>query len=233
MMPDFLPADGKIDLTERLLLERVVRRGTEALDGHGIRLTVRNDFSALKAINRTLVEKGLWYPLIPPFDSDVSEIDESNAVWIEGTDRSGRTVTIHAARHFDWTGALMAAVIGAAYHGKTASKHTCTASSALARRITGHVALCGSLWFDPAYRGKGLSKIIPRLTRAYARSTWDIDWPFAIVKPESVSSGLWRSYGWTQADGYVNLDDPAFGDLMVVCLPPDDMAEDFRTHAAA
>lgn len=48
--------------------------------------------------------------------------------------------------------------------------------------ISGRVGYGGGYWLHPDYRGRGLSRLLPRMNRALGLRHFDVDWAFGLTK---------------------------------------------------
>jgi hypothetical protein len=66
--------------------------------------------------------------------------------------------------------------------------------------ISGRVAFSGGGWYRPDYRGKGLGRIIPRISRAYACTHWDTDFTISMMDMAVVKGGFADRTGYTNVE---------------------------------
>jgi hypothetical protein len=175
----------------------------------GVRLRVRTDFESLRAVN--LANRDSWAELIPTFDPTHSDLGLGPAVWVEGVDERGDTVSTHATRLFRWhdtTLADEARSLRLFYKNPAphlaAGDHVCIPDSA-GSRITGDTACIGALWVKPAYRRVGLTKITSRVVKAYALAHWEATICWGFCDPAHFMSGVARAFGQVDADDGVTL----------------------------
>ena len=134
---------------------------------------------------------------------DVDGAGPRAAFAILGENSQGEVVATQAARFFDWSGTSLKSEVESLrmMYGSASPPVGATAevSSDVAGAITGRVAYSGSTWFRPDYRGRELSGILPRISRALALSTWNTDTTISFMDWRIVKKGVAASYG------YVNL----------------------------
>jgi hypothetical protein len=177
------------------LLAQFVLAGDQAARGRGVRLRLRYDFSELLYLNRQRVADGTWYPLMPMFNPEYSELLPENSYWISGEDDHGEIVTTHAGRvHFWPDTTLEQEANGMLYGGRQGQ--SCQVTAPDAKMITGVVVYGGSAWVRPDFRRQRLSQLLPRIGRAYALARWPIDWGISIVAPALVDKGVAAGYGY-------------------------------------
>ncbi|NIA68698.1 hypothetical protein HBA54_08850 [Pelagibius litoralis] len=177
------------------LLERFFAAAETAADDLGILLTIEQDFDALLAFNQTQRES--WYPLTPMYDPRLNRLTPENSFWISGRDSRGDIVATQCARFYDWRGTDFKAEFESlrlAY----AEPATCAAPSAA--QVTGPVVFSGAGWYRPDYRGKGLSSLLPRISRALALTRWDTDFTYSFIEPKLVEKGIAARYGYTNIE---------------------------------
>jgi hypothetical protein len=178
----------------RRLLARFILAGDRAARKMGLHLRVRTDFDALLWLNRRETERGHWYPLVDMINPERVSLTPENAFWVSGENRDGEIVVTWGARIFDWRGTSLAEQAVAMFYGEDRGQ-ACVVTAEAAARITG-VTVCGvASWVRPDYRRQHLSRLIPRIGKAYACARWPIDWSFCYVTRKHVEQGLAASYG--------------------------------------
>ncbi len=185
-------------LTEFLLsVERVAK-------SHGLTLTLEHDFEELLALNRQHTDT--WYPLTPMYDPRINRLGPDNAFWIAGRDHNGEILATQCARVFDWRHTNFEAEFRSlrlAYEDPDASafpeEHGLSTAPS-GRLISGMVCYSGAAWYRPDMRGRGLSRFLPRLSRALAYSLWQTDYTISLVEPRLVEKGLVERYGYSNVE---------------------------------
>lgn len=200
-LPNTVPADDPrqtdavtVDYGPTPLLARFVLGADKAAWANGVRLRVRNDFSALARVNRTYSERGLWYRLIDSFDPDCADLTPENAFWISGENEDGEVVASWAARIYNWPDTNLAEQARAVWYGRDLGQ-PCVVTAEAATRISGVVSFAGASWVRPDYRGRHLSHLLPRVGKCYACSRWPLDWASGYIGRANVEKGLAHSYG--------------------------------------
>jgi GNAT superfamily N-acetyltransferase len=184
------------------LIARFLIAANREMRARGISLRLKRNLDELIAFNQRNQEH--WYRLAPLFDPAFNEIREDEAYWIAGYDRSGDIVVVHAARFFDWTGTdLGVEFAGLRLWYKEPERwrrpgEICTITGPAAAIVTGRCAYLGSMWFRPDFRGRGLSRLLPRINRAIALAQWGIDFNFSFIEPFVVTTGLIEQYGFSR-----------------------------------
>jgi hypothetical protein len=175
----------------------------------GVRLRLRGDFARLRAVNHQ--NRDSWAELFPIFDPSKSDIAAGSAIWIEGVDDRGETISTHAARFFRWRDTTLldeAQSLRLFYRDpaprKAAGDYAILPDSP-GRGISGDTAAIGALWVKPAYRSAGLIKITARLCKAYACLHWQAALCWAFCDPAHFESGVARAFGPIEAEDGASL----------------------------
>jgi GNAT superfamily N-acetyltransferase len=215
----------------RDLLARFVIEGDKAARDLGIRLRLRHDFQNFVTLNEFEVERGNWYPLVDIFQPSHGGMSPENAYWISGETDDGEIVVTQAGRVYFWSETTLADEARSMFYGGRRDTGPCIVKAPAARLITGVVFFGGAVWVRPDYRGLGLSKLMPRLGRAYAAARWPIDWGISLVKPALVDRGVARGYGYKHESRSLFFPGHQLGDLEVVLvyLSRDEAYDDLAT----
>lgn len=164
----------------------------------GIRLSLENDFHALKTIGATADK----LPLTPNFDPDVIDIGPANGFWMKGIDVTGDVVFTQAARMYDCntkTLAILHEKLEAFYASPEQSAEqgeTCVCEAPATHSITGNVCYHGEIWLDPRFRKRGLTESLPRLMLALILMRWAPDYVFGMAQPGICKKGVGARYGY-------------------------------------
>jgi hypothetical protein len=175
----------------------------------GVRLRLMTDFEKLRAVNRE--NRDSWPELFPIFDPTKSDLAADSAIWIEGLNDRGETISTHAARFFRWRGTtLLDEARSLRLFYKDPTPHAAAGDYAVLPDspgvgISGATACIGALWVKPAYRSAGLIKITARLCKAYACRNWDAAVCWAFCDPAHFASGVARAFGPVEAEEGVAL----------------------------
>jgi hypothetical protein len=176
------------------LLARFMLEGDKMARRVGLHLRLRHDFDELLFTNRKEAARGHWYPLVDAFNPECTELNPENAFWISGEDDSGEIVVTWAARIYSWIGTNLAEQARALWFGRDLEQ-PCIVTAPAAPLISGVTVCGGASWVRPDFRGKHLSRFIPRMGKAYACSRWPIDWSFCYIGRPNVEKGLAANYG--------------------------------------
>jgi hypothetical protein len=204
------------------LLSRYFLIADQAARDCGVRLRLRSDFDALLELNRE--NRDSWPPLLPICDPAHSNLRIDSAFWLEGVDDRGETVVTHFARFFDFAGTnLIDEMRSLRVQYEDPRPHLKAGEAFLvdappASVVRGHTMYGGGVWVRPEWRRHGLTKIVPRISRAYAYTRWDTAFTWGFVEPKTHAFGLSRAYGPYQVHEGVTLRTPVRGDLPLVLL---------------
>jgi len=208
------------------LLSRFILEGDKAARRKGIQVRLRHDFDELVFVNKHQTALGNWYPLVDMVNPDRTELTPENAFWISAENQDGEIVATWGARIFDWTGTNLAAQARTMWYGRDLGQ-PCVVTAEAAGQIGGF-AVCGAAsWVRPDYRGLHLSRLIPRLGKAYACARWPLDWSFCYVSRGQVEKGLAASYGLCNLSYSIQYSGSALGELVLAYASIDEVYEDF------
>ena len=198
-LPDQLTVKfGPTDAIARFVLSTDRKVREEA----GIRLSLSNDFTELAAVNEA--NRRSWYNLVPWIDPTYGDLPPDQQFWVRGVNHAGETVLAHAVRLFVCQTSLKEEVESLRMvYPDVARRADATAKAVVtapcASGIAGRISWSGGLWFREDYRGKGLARVIPRLSRAIALTNWLPDCHVTYVTKEKAEKGITTVYGY---DGY-------------------------------
>ncbi len=165
----------------------------------GVKLRLRADFEGLVALNQQ--HRASWTPMSPIFDPEQSNLRIDSAFWLEAYDDSGATVATHAARLFDWPETTAVDEIRALrVFYEDPAPHIAAGESvefdgSAVSHIKGRTVYGGALWVRPDYRRRGLTTILPRISRAYAFTRWGTDFHWSFVEPKTHTFGVPHASG--------------------------------------
>jgi hypothetical protein len=214
------------------LLSRFVLEGDKAARRIGLQLRLRHDFDELLFLNRLQSSRGNWYPLIDMFNPECVDLNAENAFWISGEDETGEIVATWGARIYDWTGTNLAEQACAMWYGEDRGQH-CILTAEAASRITGVVVCGGASWVRPDFRRLHLSRLIPRIGKAYACGRWPIDWSFCYVTRKHVEQGLAAGYGQRNVSYSIQYSGSDLGELVLAYTSADEVYDDLAEFMAS
>ena len=215
----------------RGLVARFVERAEQRAKTIGVRLVFEQDFSGLLAVHRESRKTGAT--LTSNFNPECG-YDGRNGWWISARNTADEVVATVAGRVYDWPRTTLADELESfrfLYPDVERSKlptERCHVTAAFARKITGKVFYGGGQWIRPDMRGKGLSAIMPRLSKVYGLSCFDFSWAVAIVETILVRKGVAKRYGFNNLEFGVHYSGTRFGDhdCALVWLSRDEFIDD-------
>ena len=147
-----------------------------------------------------------WRRLLPLFNPDYNELNEDNAFCLVAKDQSGKAIACGACRLFDWTATDYARELQSLrlYYSDPAKfagqdeQHI--VRSTAAHSVTGRVVFAGAAWCHPEARGRSLSSIIPRTSKALALAKWDFDYMVGLMLDDVLQRGFAERFGYTKPE---------------------------------
>lgn len=203
----------------------------------GVRLQLHSDLNSLIEVNRR--RQSVWgAPMVPIFDPNHSDLNPDNSFWISGHDQNGVIVATQAARFIDMSQSSAAEELQSlrlffadpAPH--LAAGARCEVDCPAAWEVKGRVVYSGGGWYHPDYRGCGLSRILPRISRALAYTRWNSDYTFSVVETVLVEKNVYRSYGYTRHSPAITLAGSYREDLdlELIWMPRDELLSDMAGY---
>jgi len=211
------------------LLSKFVLEGDKAARQKGIRLRLRHDFGELLYVNKERIAHGDWYRLPNMFHPDYSDLSPENSYWISGETEHGEIVVTQAGRVYYWPETTLEQEARLMFYAGREEGQRCIVTAKAAKSITGVVFYGGSVWVRPDFRGKQLSRLLPRLGRAYALARWPVDSGISLVTPALVEKGIAAGYGYRHASRSVFYPGSPWGDVefVLVSLSAPEAYDDF------
>jgi hypothetical protein len=215
------------------LLAKFIMTADQYAREAGLRLRLRHDFDELHDINKMQVSAGNWYPLIDTFNPLRSDVRPENAFWLSGENEQKEIVTTFAARIYYWPDTNLKEQAVAMMYGRDDGQ-PCVITADAAGLISGVVLCSGAAWVRPDYRGRQLSRLLPRIAKAYAVSRWPVDWTFGYVVPALVEKGVASSsYGTGHFSRSVWYPESSFGELVIAYTCGYEVCEDLERFLTA
>ena len=223
----------------RDLLGRFFLAADQAARDAGVDLQLNTDLSSLIQTNSAWAD--VWgTPIVPIFDPADSVLSAANSFWISGHDRRGKVVATQAARFLDLTGTTLSEAMTSLrlFYADPAPQRAggarCQVECPSAQAITGRVVYSGGGWFHPDYRGRGLSRILPRISRNLAYTRWESDMTVSMVKTALIEKGVHRSYGYTRQEPRIRLTGAHRDDIdfHLVWMDTEEMLADTAAYTA-
>jgi hypothetical protein len=210
------------------LLSRFVLEGDKATRRRGIDLRLRHDFDELVYFNKQQIALGAWYPLVDMFNPDRTELTPENAFWMSGENEDGEIVVTWGARIFDWAGTSLKDQACAMWYGRDLGQ-PCIVTAEAASLLTGICVCGGASWVRPDYRRQHLSRLVPRIGKAYACARWPIAWSFCYVTRAHVDGGLAASYGQRNISYSIEYPGSGFGEIVLAYTPVEGVYDDLAS----
>lgn len=209
---NFGPSDAVAD---------VVLQTDRAARNVGIRLSLSADFRELKHVNQQ--NRVDWYPLTPNFDPDECALDRDNAFWLKGINDEGDVVLCHAVRLYSLRHALAGDIEGLNFYFDDPQRAWAagarTAVTAPSAAMSGRLAYSGALWVRSDFRGFGLARLIPPLSRTLALTQWYPANHTCFLMQPTVEKGMARVYGYDNLEYAIMLMNmPGFPPLLKCAL---------------
>jgi hypothetical protein len=181
-----------------------------------------------------LANQSSWRALIPTFDRRLSNLAEDNAFCILGYDMTGEVVATQACRLFDWRdknfkkAAEDLSLFYSHAEWDRQPDETCEVTAASAALVSGRVAFSGGAWYRRDFRGKYLSLIMPRISRAYAFTRWSTDYTASMIQDSVLASGMGKRCGYSNVEWGVRVNGSPMGniDFAFVWMEPEELVED-------
>jgi hypothetical protein len=219
------------------LLGRFFLLAEQAARDRGIYLRLHSDMASLAEIYPE-VTPGRTLPVLSTFDPAHSDLSPKNAFWISGHDDSGAVVATQAARIFDMTRSTVEReLVSMRLFFAKPEKHLAAGAQCLvdcppATDMTGRVVYSGGAIYHPKVRGCGLSRILPRISRALAYSMWNSEQTISTVETLLIAKNVHRSYGYTRHSELVSLRGTNRGamDFDLVWMPTSEMLDDLADY---
>ena len=183
----------------RKLLARFFLIAEQEARDKGIKLRLSSDFHRMCATRRRFAETPMLP--VPHFDPEQSDLRAETSFWIEGVDCDGETALIHAVRLFDWPHTTLKEELEALrVHYRDPAPHLAAGeyiriAAPTAHCITGRNLFAGAMWVRRDHRGLGLTRIVPRISRALAYTHWRMPIVWGLVDPKLDAGGVSRAYG--------------------------------------
>lgn len=211
------------------LFSTFVLEGDKAVREMGIRLRLRHDFGELVYVNKQEAARGHWYRIMHMFNPEYTDLSPANSYWISGENEHGEIVVTQAGRVYYWPQTTLAQEARLMLYGGREEGQCCEVTAEAAHWITGVVFFGGSIWVRPDFRRRHLSRLLPRLGRAYAMARWPVDWGISMVKPDLVEKGIAAGYGYKHESRSIRYPGSPWGDLdlVLVTLSPSEAHHDF------
>ncbi|NPU66322.1 hypothetical protein HL667_15060 [Bradyrhizobium sp. 83012] len=208
-MQDCCPQSGRVPSTLKIdhgpisLLGRFFLAADTAARERGISV----NFASLQdLLDINSANSDSWRPLVPIFQPDLGGATADNSFVIIGTDKNGEVVATQAGRYYDWTGTTLfeeAVSLRMFYADPVAALARgdgCKVATPVASTIAGRVVFSGAGWYRRDFRGRGLARILPRISRAYAHARWNTDFTISMMADAVIAGGMADRTGYTRIE---------------------------------
>ncbi len=179
---------------------KLVRTYLARLERDGFYVTVSSDMNAWVS----MMEAAPAIRVVnPTFDPEYSQLDASNSFWVRVTDMADNPVACIANRLFvadDYLDLIRSWRLWYDRGLKEVRPLNIVLPDSVPF-ISGRVGHHGGLWVHPGHRKRGLSFVLPRLTRALSLTNFQPAWHCGMVFGDLGESGL-PLWGY----GYANMD---------------------------
>lgn len=199
------------------VIGRVLLQGYDAARSHGLSLRLAT-FDELVAVNAANRES--WVPLVPMFDPRDSALGAEDSLCLFGVTDAGQVVATQALRLFDWQQTTLAEEVVSlrfSYRDPAAALargERCSVTAPSAHAIRGRIAFSGATWYHPSFRGRGLLHFIPRVARAIALTSWNMDMLIALQAARIAEKGVIARSGFVHLEGVIRFENsPAVGSV--------------------
>jgi hypothetical protein len=212
----------------------------QAVRDLGLYLQLHHDMQSLAEVYPHVLP-GRTLPVLPIFHPDHSDLSADTAFWISGHDETGRVVATQAARLFDMTHTTVAEEFRSLrMYFRDPAPHQaagmrCEVDCPPAEELSGRLVYSGGAIYHTKVRGKGLSRILPRISRALAYSMWNTEHTFGLVEKVLVEKNVHISYGYTNVSPEIRMLGSNRGDVYfdMVWMDPQEMLADLATYASS
>lgn len=168
----------------RGMLRAYTEVATNLLASDGFDLEVEGE---LRAWRRIMLDASGTDGINPTFDPDKSGEPE-DAYFLHVRSADGSTAAVMAGRYIETDDYHDYVRRGLLWSPPSASRPVETLLDGPGP--SGRLSHCGGLWVDPAYRGIGLSWLVPRLNHAVAALRWSVDGIVGVVFDRLLSKGV-------------------------------------------
>ncbi|MEM7405305.1 MAG: hypothetical protein AAF458_08425 [Pseudomonadota bacterium] len=225
--------DLRIDYGPMGLLGRFFLRADQAVRERGITLAFA-DLPTVRAVNKQVQDP--WWDLMPMFDCEAHSFSPNRSLALLGYNADGDVVASQAARVYDLRESNLHGAVAdlSLFYGSAErpAGATCQVTAAAGEQISGFVTYSGCGWYRPDYRGRLLSTILPRISRALALAMWNAQYTISFIDWKLVRKGVSERYGYRNADDGVHIDGMFDGDFYgaLAWMPRERLLEDLQTY---
>lgn len=180
----------------------------DILDRFGVKLTLGHDFEEY----RELMSRGrTGHSLGAPFEPTIHELNETNGIWVIGSDASGAIMHTQALRLLDLEGGSLGTYLRRRFREFPPSDldidmaRSRYKASPGAKRMQGKVVYHGEVWMGGTpgqFRGTGISGILGRFAFLTALQKWSPDYVFGFMPNTVAHKGFVERQGYMHAEPF-------------------------------
>ena len=162
------------------LLQTYVDKAIAAFEGAGLRFSVESDLAAWAEVMRAAPS---ITAVSPSFDPEHSWLTPANAFWVCLRDGSGQVVGCICSRLFETEDMMQVIRSYRLFFDRKPVLDLRPLHLVAPDEVpimSGRVGYTGGYWLHPDWRGRGLSRLLPRINRALALRHFDLDWLFSL-----------------------------------------------------
>ncbi|MDW4500528.1 hypothetical protein R5H30_21245 [Sulfitobacter sp. D35] len=185
---------------------RFIAGSNDILRRCGVTLTTGSNFGDYKEL---LAEGRPDHTVGPPFDPELHDLNEKNAVWIVGRDENGTIMHTQALRALDIGYFPLSEYMRKGFRSfpppdvSIDYRRSRYRAGPGARQIRGQVCYHGEVWLGGTrgqFRGTGLSAILGRIAFLTAMQRWAPDYLFGIMPKQVAYKGFVERQGYMHTD---------------------------------
>lgn len=203
--------DFRVGSGRRQEIGRFFLQADRELTELGLRLFVSRDLRRLVEVN--LRHRDSWAALMPAFDPAAIDVHAHGAFMFELRDARHEVVATQVSRLLDLSGTSLKAELESLrlFYRDPAKQagpnERIEVTAPKAEEIAGRVALTGGLWYRPDWRGKGISALMPRMTRTFAHTSWDPDTVISFVEQSAIDHRIVQQYHLPDSEPWILIRD--------------------------
>ena len=230
LITDITVEHGPVDLLGRFFL-----KADTAARRRGVTLSF-GTFEELLEVNAR--NRSSWATITTMYDYRFCPhgLAPERALCLLGRDARGEIVATHAARVYflDEESLHDQAVSLRIFYDEPermkAPNERCEVTASVARSMRGRLLINGAVWYHPAFRKRQLSTIIPRISRAYALTRWNIDHSMGLMMEGPTRGGVIDSLGYPHREWDLSLLNAPNGSprCCLAWMHADELTEDLR-----
>lgn len=188
--------------------ERFEATSQDILERFGVHLTLGSDFDEYRGL---LAEGRPEHILGAPFDPELHDLHDGNAIWVIGRDDDGVIMHTQALRMLDLSGQSLGGYLRKSFREFPPSgldldmDRSRYKAGPGAKRIMGRVVYHGEVWMGGTpgqFRGSGVSSILGRFAFLTAIRKWAPDYVFGFMPKPVAFKGFVERQGYMHAEPF-------------------------------